>query len=103
VGSPGHDQPFCRLYATTKPATIQWGNALDTSAIAFPGAKAVAILRAITGNLNVPGGEMFLTPAPFLRPGKFFLLSKFPRDREMAWAGSLSWHCGQRLCHLTLS
>jgi len=78
---------FARLYATTKPATIQWGNALDTSAIAFPGAKAVAILRAITGNLNVPGGEMFLTPAPFLRPGRFFLLSKFPRDRERAVGG----------------
>jgi anaerobic selenocysteine-containing dehydrogenase len=78
---------FARIYATTRPAAIQWGNALDTSAIAFPGAKAVAILRAITGNLNVPGGEMFLTPAPFLRPGKFFLLSKFPRDREKAVGG----------------
>ena len=78
---------FARLYATTKPATIQWGNALDTSAIAFPGAKAVAILRAITGNLNVPGGEIFLTPAPFLRPGKFFLLRKFPRKREKAVGG----------------
>jgi regulator of protease activity HflC (stomatin/prohibitin superfamily) len=41
---------FARLYATTKPATIQWGNALDTTANAFPGGKAVAILRAITGN-----------------------------------------------------
>lgn len=75
---------FARLYATTKPATIQWGNALDTSAIAFPGAKAVAILRAITNNLNIPGGEVFLTPAPYMRPGKFFLLSKFPRDAEKA-------------------
>jgi anaerobic selenocysteine-containing dehydrogenase len=78
---------FARLYATTKPATIQWGNALDTSAIAFPGAKAIAILRALTANLNVPGGEMFLTPAPFLRPGKFFMLSKFPRNREKAVGG----------------
>ena len=75
---------FARLYATTKPATIQWGNGLDTSATAFPSAKAIAILRAITGNLNVPGGELFLTPAPFLRPGNFFLLSKFPRNKEKA-------------------
>ncbi len=78
---------FARMYAGTKPATIQWGNALDTSAIAFPGAKAVAILRAITGNLNIPGGEMFLTPAPFLRPGRFFLLSKYPRNPEKAIGG----------------
>ena len=75
---------FARLYATTKPASIQWGNGLDTCANAFPNARAIAILRAITGNLNIPGGELFLTPAPYLRPGKFFLLSKFPRDAEKA-------------------
>ena len=78
---------FAELYTTIKPATIQWGNALDTTTIAFPGAKAVAILRAITGNLNIPGGEMFLTPAPYLRPGKFFMLSQFPRNREKAVGG----------------
>ena len=75
---------FARLYATTRPACIQWGNGLDTSANAFPSAKAITILRAITGNLNVPGGELFLTPAPFQRPGSFFLLSKFPRNAEKA-------------------
>ena len=75
---------FAVMYATTKPATIQWGNALDTTAIAFPGAKAVAILRAICGNLNIPGGEMFLTPAPFTRPGQFFLLSKLNRNPKKA-------------------
>lgn len=75
---------FARLYGTTRPACIQWGNGLDTSTNAFPGAKAITILRGLTGNLNVPGGELFLTPAPYQRPGSFFLLSKFPRDREKA-------------------
>ena len=75
---------FAAMYAASRPATIQWGNALDTTSIAFPGAKAVAILRAICGNLNVPGGEMFLTPAPFTRPGKFFLLSKLNRNPKKA-------------------
>jgi anaerobic selenocysteine-containing dehydrogenase len=79
---------FAELYTAIKPATIQWGNALDTTTIAFPGAKAVAILRAITGNLNIPGGEMFLTPAPYLRPGKFFMLRQFPRKREKAVGGN---------------
>lgn len=75
---------FAAMYATTRPATIQWGNALDTVSTAFPSAKAIAILRAICGNLNVPGGEMFLTPAPFTRPGKFFLLSKLNRNPKKA-------------------
>ena len=74
---------FARLYATTKPASIQWGNGLDTCTNAFSNARAIAILRAITGNLNVPGGDLFLTAAPFLRPGKFFLLSKFPKDPKI--------------------
>ena len=78
---------FARLYATIKPASIQWGNALDTSQKAFAGDRAIAILRAITGNLNIPGGEVFLTPPPYLRPGKFFLLSKFPRERDKAVGG----------------
>lgn len=73
---------FARAYATSKPASIQWGNGLDTSMTSFPGARAIAILRAITGNLNVPGGDVFLTPAPFLRPGRFYLLSKFDRNRD---------------------
>jgi len=80
----GHIKEFARLYAMNRPATIQWGNALDTTSIAFPSAKAVAIMRAICGNLNVPGGEMFLTPAPFTRPGRFFLLSKLDRNPKKA-------------------
>ncbi len=75
---------FARLYATTKPASIQWGNAIDTAAVAFPSGKAIAILRAITGNLNIPGGDIFLTPAPYMRPGQFFLLSKFARNKDKA-------------------
>ena len=75
---------FARLYATIKPASIQWGNALDTAAVAFPSGKAIAILRAISGNLNIPGGDVFLTPAPYMRPGQFFLLSKFARNKDKA-------------------
>jgi anaerobic selenocysteine-containing dehydrogenase len=39
-------------------------------------------MRGLTGNLNVPGGDVFLTPAPFTRPGRFFLLKKYPRRTE---------------------
>jgi anaerobic selenocysteine-containing dehydrogenase len=46
-----------RLFATNKPACIQWGNALDQGVNSFQGNRAVTILQAITGNLGVPGGE----------------------------------------------
>ena len=53
-----------RLYATTKPACIQWGNAMDQNINTFQTARAIHCLSAITGNLDVPGGDIFLvTPA----------------------------------------
>ncbi len=47
-----------RYYAANKPACIQWGNGLDTNRNSFQAARAVATLRAITGNLGIPGGEL---------------------------------------------
>lgn len=75
-------EELARLYGTVKPAVLQWGNALDMVQHSFQTGRALAILRAITGNLNIPGGEVFLTPAPFTRPGSFFLLKKYPRRAE---------------------
>ncbi len=75
-------EEFARLYARIKPAVIQWGNALDQLANSFQTGRAIAIMRGITGNLNIPGGDVFLTPASFTRPGRFFLLSKYPRKPE---------------------
>jgi len=48
-----------RLYATTRPAKIAWGFGLDKQGTnATQVARARCILRAITGNLDVPGGEL---------------------------------------------
>jgi anaerobic selenocysteine-containing dehydrogenase len=48
-----------RRYATTKPAMITWGFGLDKQGTnATQTARARCILRAITGNLDVPGGEL---------------------------------------------
>lgn len=50
-------QKAARLYAASRPAVIQAGNAIDHSPHNFQTARALAILRAITGNLGVPGGN----------------------------------------------
>ncbi|MFH1488567.1 MAG: molybdopterin-dependent oxidoreductase [Pseudomonadota bacterium] len=47
-----------RCYAMTKPSMITWGFGIDKQGVnAAQAARARAILRAITGNLDVPGGE----------------------------------------------
>ena len=80
-------EEVARLYAKSKPATIQWGNALDQSINSFQTCRAISILRAITGNLAIPGGEIFITPVSLTRPGRFMLLREFPRKAEKAIGG----------------
>jgi anaerobic selenocysteine-containing dehydrogenase len=52
-----------RMYATSKPAIIALGNGIDQTTNNFQCARAVAILRAITGNLAKPGGEIRWSPS----------------------------------------
>jgi anaerobic selenocysteine-containing dehydrogenase len=47
-----------RMYAKSKPATIQWGFAIDSTPAVTPTATAIAALWCITGNLDVPGGNV---------------------------------------------
>ena len=47
-----------RLYAETKPAMIAWGVGIDKQGVnATQAARARAILRSVTGNLDIEGGE----------------------------------------------
>jgi thiosulfate reductase / polysulfide reductase chain A len=56
--TPAQVVESARLYAGTKPATITWGFGIDKQGTnATQAARARCALRAITGNLDVPGGE----------------------------------------------
>jgi anaerobic selenocysteine-containing dehydrogenase len=55
-----------RLYATTKPACIIDGNGLDMQLNTFQDTRAVCILRALTGNVDVQGGDLIPQPVPVL-------------------------------------
>jgi len=61
--------------ATTRPACIQWGMALDTSPCSFHTARSLLILRALTGSIDTPGGDVLWVPpekvrqkSPFMNP-----------------------------------
>jgi anaerobic selenocysteine-containing dehydrogenase len=45
-----------RVYASNKPACIQWGNGIETNVNSIQTCRAISILRALTGNLGIPGG-----------------------------------------------
>ena len=47
-----------RLYATNKPSAIQWGEPVDAMPAGSVVSQAITLLWTITGNLDVPGGNV---------------------------------------------
>jgi anaerobic selenocysteine-containing dehydrogenase len=73
------------MYATTKPASIAYGVAADHFGLNGTRAEqARVILRAISGNLGVLGGELIMRPGQSINGGKFIteadltLISRVP-------------------------
>ena len=61
---PAMIRKTARLYATTSPACIVDGNGLDMQLHVFDATRAVCMLRALTGNLDRPGGDLIPQPVP---------------------------------------
>ncbi len=61
---PEQIRTAARMYATNTPGCIQWGCTWDQIGRASTtGSHAIALLRAVTGNLDVPGGDGMPGPA----------------------------------------
>ena len=83
-------QDAARLYAKERPSIIQWGNGIDHSPDNVQTARAICILRAITGNLGIPGGEIEWTKPSILPRGSvaFSLHDRIPPEvREKRLTG----------------
>ena len=52
-----------RLYATAKPAGLHWGLAVDTAPEGTSVAQAISHLWSITGNVDIPGGNVIARPS----------------------------------------
>jgi anaerobic selenocysteine-containing dehydrogenase len=51
-----------RMYATTKPAGIQWGVAIEQQITCADNNRALMALMGVTGNIDVPGGQVLFRP-----------------------------------------
>ena len=75
------------MYATTKPACISPRNALDEHTNAACAIRAIDFLMAITGNLDVKGGnEMIVSLSLGFEDLK--LTDKLPPEAEEKWLGT---------------
>src|SRR3990172_7101473 len=60
-----------RLFAATKPAVIQWGVAIEQQIDCADNDRLLMFLMGLTGNIDVPGGQM-LFPPPRIRNVGYF-------------------------------
>ncbi|KJR41728.1 formate dehydrogenase [Candidatus Magnetoovum chiemensis] len=65
------------IYASNKPSALEWGVGIEQNANSLQTARALAILRALTGSIDTPGGDILgmklLKAYPTLR-------DKLPKD-----------------------
>jgi anaerobic selenocysteine-containing dehydrogenase len=73
---------LARLFSQSRPACIQWGNAIEHNIDSFQCSRALLILMAITGNFEVPGGNVNRPGPTLMRPGELVQIKKFPDKRE---------------------
>lgn len=60
-----------RLFATTKPAAIQWGVAIEQQISCADNNRTLLALMGLTGNIDVPGGQVLFQPPRIRNVGHF--------------------------------
>lgn len=75
-----------RLFATTKPAAVQWGVAIEQQVNCADNNRALMALMGITGNIDVPGGQMLFSAPKVRNVGQFGahkMLSKEQAEKRL--------------------
>ncbi|MDR3555389.1 MAG: molybdopterin-dependent oxidoreductase [Syntrophobacteraceae bacterium] len=80
--SPDLIQKAARLYATARPAALQWGNGIEHDVNVFDAARSLVCLMAICGNLEVPGGNVNAHDPAILGLGQFVRADLIPDKRK---------------------
>ncbi|MDY6791354.1 MAG: molybdopterin-dependent oxidoreductase [Thermodesulfobacteriota bacterium] len=60
-----------RMFATVKPAAIQWGVAIEQQITCADNNRALMALMGITGNIDIPGGQMLFKSPEIINVGQF--------------------------------
>jgi anaerobic selenocysteine-containing dehydrogenase len=90
-----------RLYARTKPACIQWGVAIEQSMNCTDNIRLLVALMAMTGNLDIPGGNVFFTPPPMQPIGKYALHRELPAEQRAKRLGGNEYRLANRIGVIT--
>jgi len=90
-----------RLYAQSKPACIQWGVAIEQNINCIDNNRILTDLMAITGNLDVPGGNVFYVPPKIRTISEFAGHQYLPKKQAEKRLGGKTYRLANRIAVLT--
>ena len=70
-----------RLFATTKPAAIQWGVAIEQQNNCIDNDRSLMFLMGVTGNLDAPGGQALYRTPEVVNVGHFGAHGMLSKDQ----------------------
>ena len=76
-----------RLFATVKPAAIQWGVAIEQQITCADNNRALMALMGITGNIDIPGGQMLFKSPEIINVGQFGAHRMLPEEQKIKRLG----------------
>ncbi len=71
-----------RLFARSRPAALEFGNAVEQTVHSFDICRGICCLMAISGNLDVPGGVVQVEPPPVTPVPQLARMDLLPRREE---------------------
>ena len=74
-------QKAARLFATTKPAAIQWGVAIEQQINCADNNRVLLALMGITGNIDAMGGQVLFKTPKINNVGRFGAHTMLPREQ----------------------
>jgi anaerobic selenocysteine-containing dehydrogenase len=77
-----------RLFATTRPAAIQWGVAIEQQINCADNNRALMALMGITGNIDAKGGQVLFNPPKIRNVGNFGAHRMLPHQQAEKRLGS---------------
>ena len=90
-----------RMYATTKPACINWGVPTEQTLNCTDCTRLLTGLMAITGNLDVPGGNVFFVPPPVRTVSEFSRHRDLPPEQRNKRLGGNQYKLASRVALIT--
>ncbi len=90
-----------RLYSQIKPACIQWGVAIEQTINCTDNNRILTDLMAITGNLDIPGGNVFFTPPLIRNIGEFGMHRELSEEQRKKRFGGNTYKLADRVALVT--